>query len=216
MANRKPGRSRKTSGGLSPKDIKYTGEITGVEDLVKVKHPDVYRGLKATIAQFHAKLGVQDRSIKIADMEDEVSGAHLINGLGENAGIYLNKKMFNQPKKKIIADIMKSYSPATKRNAYSWTTKTNDPLGHVLTHELAHGVWSRFHTSPKHKAAGKEIFALFNQYKNDAAYRRKKGYGIYSLHNASEFFAEVSTKAIHGNDDNYTRKLKKIIKRYKL
>lgn len=216
MANRKTGRSRKTSGGLSPKDIKYTGEITGVEDLVKVKHPDVYKGLKATIAQFHTKLGVQDRSIKLAELEAGVSGVHMINGLGENAGIYLNKQMFNQTKKAIIADIVKSYSPATKRNAYAWTTKTNDPLGHVLTHELAHGVWSRFHQSPKHKAAGKEIFALFEQYKNDKAYRRKKGYGIYSLTNASEFFAEVATKAIHGNDDRYTVKIKKIVRKYKL
>jgi len=216
MANRKPGRSRKTSGGFSPKDIKYTGEVTNVEDLVKIKHPDVYRAMKATIAQFHAKLGVQDRSIKLADLEDNISGVHFINGLGENTGIYLNKKMFNQSKAAIIKDVLRSYSPSTKRNVFGFITKTNDPLGHVLTHELAHGVWSIFHRSPKHLAAGKEIQKLFSQYKNDKAYRRKSGYGTYSLENASEFFAEVMTKSIHGNADAYTRRLKGVIKKYKL
>jgi hypothetical protein len=210
------GRSIKTSGGMSPKDIKYTGTLTNVRDLVTVKDPQVYKELKQAISRMESVFGLRDRSIKIADMEEGVGGAHFITAAGENAGIYLNSKYFDMKKKDLLKFKLSSYKPASKRNVYPWSTVTKNPLQHTLTHELAHGIWSRWHTSPKHKAAGKLIYSLFNEYEKNAGYRRKKGYGLYSLTNASEFFAEVMTKAVHGDPDRYTRKLKSIVKKYKL
>lgn len=45
---------------------------------------------------------------------------------------------------------------------------------------------------------------------------KRSGYGKYSRTNVNEFFAEAITKSVHGNNDKYSRKLTRIIKKYKL
>jgi hypothetical protein len=68
-------------------------------------------------------------------------------------------------------------------------------------------------TSPNARAAGKEVNRLYNKWTKD---KKKSGYGRYAGTNVSEFWAEVSTKAVHGKADKYTKSVKLIIKKYKL
>lgn len=86
-------------------------------------------------------------------------------------------------------------------------------LQHTITHELAHATWNASMSSTKAKAAGKEITSLYKKWLKD---EKKKGYGSYGKTNVSEFFAEGVTKAIHGNADKYTKKLKNIVGKYQL
>lgn len=82
-----------------------------------------------------------------------------------------------------------------------------------MTHELAHASWNASMTDKKSKAAGNEIRALYKEFMKD---KNVKGHGSYGRKNPSEFWAETVTKAIHGNQDYYTKKVKEIAKKYKL
>jgi len=186
------------SGGLRG-DTTYKGSIKNVESLVNMKDPAMYKAAKEAISNFSAKLGVPDRNVKLADLQGNVMG---IGGVG---GVILNKAYFNKS--------AKDFGKVMKQNYDSGhSTKTNKPLAHVLTHELAHASWTTAHTSPKAIAAGKEIKALFKSWSKSGG----KGYGTYAKSNVDEFWAEVSTKAAHGKADKWTKAAKGIYKKYKL
>ena len=57
-----------TRGGLQPGDSNNKGKITGVESLVKMKDPQMYKETKAAISRFHSVLGVREKNIKLATL----------------------------------------------------------------------------------------------------------------------------------------------------
>lgn len=192
-------------GGLQPGDGNFKGSISGVESLKNIRDIKVYRATAHAISRYHSVLGVRQREVKLADLPDNTYGAHLTQ-MGKSKAIYLNKKHFNKSYKEIEASHRKGY-------ASGWSTKTNKPVAHTVTHELAHATWNEHLSGTKHKAAGREIKSLYKTWMKD---KSKKGYGTYAKTNVSEFWAETTTKAVHGNADKYTREVKRIIKKYKL
>jgi len=194
-----------TRGGLQPGDGNYKGKITGIEPLVNMKDPQMYKETKAAISRFHSVMGVRERNIKLATLSGGTLGVQ-VNSNGKSEAIYLNKAYFNSGKKAVLQSTKKGY-------ASGWHTKTNKPLAHTVTHELAHATWGSDMTTAKHKAAGKEIGKLYNAWKKD---KKKTGYGEYAKTNVDEFWAETVTKAVHGKADKYTTAAKNIVKKYKL
>lgn len=194
-----------TRGGLQPGDSSYKGKIDGVEDLVKMKDPQMYKETKAAISRFHAVLGVREKNIKLANLTAGALGVQESLG-GKSVGIYLNKSYFNKGKQAVLKSTKKGY-------ASGWHTKTNKPLAHTVTHELGHATWNSSLTGANHKAAGKEIGKLYKTWMKD---KKKSGYGTYAKTNVDEFWAETVTKAVHGKSDKYTKKVKEICKKYQL
>ena len=207
MGGRSGGLTAGGRGGLQPGDSNAKEmDIKNVEDLKNIKNRQVYNEMKSAISRFYKEMGMPQRKVKLADLPDSVGGVHVTSG-GKSEGVYINKKMFkNATKQEIEAKIKESYKKG-------WTTKTNKPVAHVVTHELAHSVWNQHMTGIKQKAAGKAIQAQYNKWLKD---KKKTGYGTYAKSNVSEFFAEAITKGIHGKADKYTKALKKIVKDYKL
>lgn len=194
-------------GGFGGGDGTFRGEIKNARDLATIKDGAVYKEMKEGISRYHAVMGVRQRSVKIADLPDRWNGVHVTNGKGESEGIYLNAKVYdNLSRSKIRERVTSAYESG-------WSTRTNRPIQHTITHELAHATWNNHLRSPQAMAAGKEIMALRKQWKRDA---KKKGYGDYSKTNVNEFWAEVIAKAVHGTPDKYTRAAKAIVKKYKL
>lgn len=181
-------------------DSTYKGKIENIESLFKMKDPQLYKATKEAISRFHSVLGVRERNIKLADLDGPTMG---ISG---NDGIYLNKRYYNKSYKELVGIEKRDYKKG-------FGTVTNKPQAHTVTHELAHSLWNRDKTGANHKAAGKEINKLYDKWKND---RRKVGYGRYAKTNVDEFWAETITKAVHGWQDEYTKKVKKIVKKYRL
>lgn len=192
-------------GGLQPGDGTYKGKISKVESLIHIKDPQVYKAVGQAISRYHAVLGVRQRNVKLAELSANTYGVHVTAG-GKSDAIYLNKKHFNQSKNKIAADHKKGYDSG-------WSTRTNKPIAHTVTHELAHATWNAHLTGAKHQAAGKEVNKLYKTWLKD---KKKTGYGQYAKTNVSEFWAETVTKAVHGKADKYTRAVKKICKKYDL
>ncbi len=194
-----------TRGGLQPGDSNYKGKISGIESLANMKDPHMYRETKAAISRYHAVLGVRQRNVKLANLGGGTLGVHVTKD-GQSDAVYLNKKHFNQGKKEVISHNTKGYKSG-------WSTTTNKPVAHTVTHELAHATWNAHLTGANHKAAGKEITKLYKTWKKD---KKKTGYGKYAETNVSEFWSETVTKAVHGKADKYTKKVKSICKKYKL
>jgi hypothetical protein len=203
-ANRKPPKS----GGLKAGDSNYNGKIGKTEALASIKNPHVYKAIKESISRFHSVLGVRQKDIKLATLEAGVGGVHISQG-GVSKQVILNKSVFNGKN-------------TTKKSVEAWAssgyksghlTKTNKPVAHIITHELAHATWNSHLSSPNAKAATKSVNSLYKKWDADT---KKKGYGSYAKTNVNEFWAEVSTKAVHGKADKYTREVKSIIKRFKL
>ena len=192
-------------GGLQPGDSNYKGKITGVESLVHMKDPQMYKETKAAIARFHSVLGVREKNIKLAELSAGTLGVQASQG-GKSVGIFLNKSYFNQGKQAVLQQTKKGY-------ASGWHTKTNKPLAHTVTHELGHATWNSSLGGANHKAAGKEIGSLYKTWMKD---KKKTGYGDYAKTNVDEFWAEAVTKAVHGKPDKYTKKVKSISKKYDL
>ena len=186
--------------GVLEGDSSYNGKIENVESLRNIKDPQMYKAAKQTIARYHSVLGVRTREVKLADLGKGVLG------VGNEDGVYLQKKFFNQDKKDFVNSMKEMYKEG-------YQTKTNKPVAHVLTHELSHALWNSGMTSEKARGAGVEIKKLFDTWSKD---KTKKGYGKYARTNRDEFFAETATKAVHGERDKYTDELKRIIKKYKL
>lgn len=200
-SNRKP----PSSGGLKGGDANFGGKIGKLESLVNIKDPQVYKSVKESISRYHAVMGVRQKDVKIGTLPAGVGGVHVTQG-GSSKQVVLNKSLFNSNKKQVASWAQTGYKSGH-------LTKTNKPIAHIVTHELSHATWNQYLTSPKAQAAGKEISKLYTTWSKD---RRKGGYGSYAKTNVSEFFAEVSTKAVHGKADKYTRKIKSIVKKYDL
>lgn len=194
-----------TRGGLQPGDSSYKGKISKVESLIKIKERDVYRDVTAGISRYHAVMGVRQRNVKLAEMSKGVLGVHVTSG-GKSEAVYLNKKYFNQKKAAITSQTKKGYESG-------WHTKTNKPMAHTITHELAHATWNEHLSGANQRAAGKEIKKLYKSWLKD---KNKKGYGSYAKTNVSEFWAETVTKAVHGRADKYTKAVKSIALKFKL
>lgn len=192
-------------GGLQPGDSNYKGKVTGVEPLVNMKDPQMYKETKSAISRFHSVLGVREKNIKLATLSDGTLGVQVSSG-GKSEAIYLNKKVFNQSKSAVLGQTKKGY-------ASGWHTQTNKPLAHTVTHELGHATWNTSLSGANQKAAGKEIRSLYKTWMED---KKKTGYGKYATTNVDEFWAETVTKAVHGKSDKYTTKVKEICKKYKL
>lgn len=201
----------KSSGSDGTRDFPKGGgveklDIKNPRDLATIKDNAVYREMKRGISRYHAVLGVRERSVKIADLPMGVNGA-LANAGGANQSIYLNSSVYDKLSRSAIEKRVRlSYDSG-------WSARTNKPIQHTITHELAHATWNSEMKSANAKAAGKEISKLGRQWLNDSS---KKGYGRYGESSVDEFWAEVVAKAVHGTPDKYTRKAKAIAKKYKL
>lgn len=201
------GKSSGAVRGLPSGGYLYEEVVGGVEDLVKIKDPAVYRDMKEAISRYHAVLGVRQKSVKLADLEEGKLGVHATDvKTGKSVGIYINKAYFNQSRAAIIRSQRKGYDSG-------WATRTNKPIAHTVTHELGHATWNSSMKGARYVAAGKEIYKLSGQWLRD---RRKSGYGKYAHTNLDEFWAETVTRAVHGTQDKYTRAVKRIIKKYGL
>lgn len=192
-------------GGLQPGDGNYKGKIANVESLIHIKDPQTYKAVVQAISRYHAIMGVRQRNVKLAKLSANTYGVHVTVG-GKSDAVYLNKSHFNQSKNKIAADHKRGYDTG-------WSTRTNKPVAHTVTHELAHATWNAHLTGAKQVAAGKEVNKLYTTWLKD---KKKTGYGQYAKTNVSEFWAETATKAVHGKADKYTRAVKKICKKYDL
>lgn len=203
-SNKKP----PSSGGLKGGDANFKGKVGKLESLSSIKDPQVYKSVKESISRFHSVLGVRQKDIKIAELPKGVGGVHISSG-GTSKQVVLSKQVFNG-------------KDTTKKTVENWAktgyksghlTTTNKPVAHIITHELAHASWNQHLTTPNAKAATKSINTLYKKWQKDS---KKSGYGAYAKTNVSEFWAEVSTKAVHGKADKYTKAVKGIIKKYKL
>lgn len=197
----------KTGGKFVVGDDNYKGKIGKVESLKTIQTREVYNSVKDAIARFHSVLGVRQRNIKLADL-DEALGVHVTKD-GQSAGVYLNKSFF-QPSSVTTQSIAK-----TIKDSYDtgFLTRTNQPISHVVSHELAHALWNTHLTTKNALEAAPEIKALYRQWVAD---KSKKSYGAYASSSLGEWFAETTVKAVHGSSDEYTRKLKEIIKKHNL
>ena len=195
-------------GGLGGRDSSYKGKIENVESLVKMKDPEMYKATKDAIARYVAVIGgLPERNIKLADMSKSVYGVQQTNALtGKSVSIYLNKKYFNKTAAEMKAQELKDYKSG-------WSTKTNKPLAHTVTHELAHATWNTHLKGANQVAATAAIKKVYSAWVKSS---KKSGYGKYASTNVNEWWAETVTKAVHGTPDRYTKSVKGIIKKYKL
>lgn len=158
----------------------------------------------SAISRYHSVLGVRQRSVQLATIRGAI-GVHMTEN-GKSAGVFLNKSIYKTGTTATVAN--------AKRAAYEsgFSTRTNKPVAHTITHELAHATWNSHLTAPNAEAAAREIRPLYNRFMRE----RPAGYGTYSRTNVNEFFAEVATRAVHGTADSYTNAIKSIVKRYNL
>lgn len=196
------------SGGLKENDSNYKGKVGKMESLASISNPAVYKTVKESISRFHSVLGVRQKDIKIATLDAGVGGVHLTAN-GASKQVVLNKQVFNA--KGTTTQSVAKWAEAGYKSGH--LTKTNKPVAHIITHELAHATWNSHLSSANAKAATSSVNTLYKKWKKDKA---KSGYGKYATSNVNEFFAEVSTKAVHGKADKYTKAVKDIIKKYKL
>lgn len=183
------------------------GSAMSIKDM---KHRDMQKEVQQAISRYEAVMGLREKSIKLADL-DGAYGVTFISSDGSK-GIYLDKSLFDRSKK----EFEKDYASSNYKRRGGFKNKTRKPAQHTVTHELAHATWCSSYTGSKQKAAGKEITALYKQFMKDKSSVRKKNYGSYGTSNVDEFWAEVITKGIHGDNDRYTRKALSIAKKYKL
>lgn len=184
------------------KDSTYKGKIENKRSLKEMQDPAMYKATKQAISRFYSATGAIERNIKLADM------AKSVYGVASQGEVFLNGAYFDRK------DSAKSLAKEIKsQQNIKWLSKNNKPLSSVIHHEMAHAIWTSRHDSPKHKLAGKEISQLNKKWLKD---KKKTGYGEYSRTNINEFWAEVVSKAVSGNQDAYTKAAKKIIKKYKL
>ena len=196
------------TGGLPEGDSNYKGKVGKLESLSSIKNPAVYKSVKEGISRFHSVLGVRQNDIKIATLDAGTGGVHISQG-GVSKQVVLNKQVFNG--KNTTTQSIAKWAETGYKSGH--LTKTNKPVAHIVTHELAHATWNAHLSAPNAKAAGKSVNTLYKKWKAD---KGKSGYGKYASTNVSEFWAEVCTKAVHGKADKYTTAAKGIIKKYQL
>lgn len=200
------GRTRTIKGAELPTP-KYA---KNVRDLVTVKDPRVYNEFKKAMSRFHATLGIRQRTIKLADFQGRYRNSYGLHQTraGKSEFVLLNAKYFDKDFKTIERDYRKS-----NYGANPWINITAKPVQHTLIHELGHALWNNHLTSKKAQNAGKEIRQLFREWKKDTT---KVGYGRYGASNASEFWAEAVAKTVRGEQDKYTKEIKRIVRKYRL
>lgn len=196
------------SGGLPKGDSNYKGKVGKLESLVSIQNPAVYKSVKESISRFHSVLGVRQKDIKLATLEAGVGGVHITQG-GQSKQVVLNKQVFNG--KKTTTQSVSKWAEQGYKSGH--LTKTNKPVSHIITHELAHATWNQHLSAPNAKAASNSVNSLYKKWYAD---KSKSGYGKYAKTNVNEFWAEVCTKAVHGKSDKYTKSAKNIINKYKL
>lgn len=182
--------------------------IRNVERLDKIKDPAVYRDVRRAISRFHSVLGVRETNFILADVMDRNEVAADYHSRSGSDFIVLNKRFFNVPHKQFVKRVKDMYNR-------HWSTRTNKPVAHTVTHELAHAMWVTEFSSDRHQAAGREIRSLRRKWLRDPDIV-KLGYGDYARSSVSEWWAEVVTKAVHGESDKYTKGVVEIIKKHKL
>ncbi|WP_392436447.1 hypothetical protein ACF3N7_05295 [Cruoricaptor ignavus] len=182
----------------------YKMTIKNKESLKNMKNRELQREIQQGIAKYESRLGIRTRNIMLADLQGAY-GAH-VTANGESEGIYLNKRTFKNGTVKKINSV--------KEDAYKsgFLTRTNKPVQHTIVHELGHATWNSHLKSANAIAAGKSIKTKYQQFLKE----NPKAYGRYSKSNVNEFWAEVTTKAVLGRNDKYTRFVKNTIKKYKL
>lgn len=197
------------TGGSGAKVNVVTTAVSKSRSIDTIKDRSVVRELFRGISRFESVMGIRERSVRIANLDGmNALGVTWINRAdGKSTGILLNERFFDRKKNVIEADVKKNHYDSGFKN------RTNAPVQHTITHELAHATWNASMQSTKAKAAGKEITELYRTWRKD---KKKKGYGKYGETNVSEFWSEAVTKAIHGTADKYTRKVKAIAKKYQL
>ena len=195
-------------GGFDRGEARKTRIPKKLSPLKSIKDKQVYSSVKDAISRYHSVMGVRQRNVKVGDLPNGVGGVHSSRG-GKSEVVVLNKKVFNG--KGTNAKTLSAW--ATKAYDSGHITRTNKPIAHIVTHELSHATWNTGLSGANHKAATADISKQYRAFLKD---KKKKGYGRYANTNVDEFYAEVSTKAIHGKADKYTRALKKINKKYKL
>ena len=195
-------------GGLKVGDDNFKGKTGMPQSLKTIENKSVYDAVMDAISRYHSVLGVRQKKVKLADLPDGYGGVHVTRN-GESEGIYLNKDIF-QPKE------------ATTQSVSAWAkagydsghlTKTNRPVGGIIIHELGHATWNEHMTGKKYQDAGKEIRLMYRHWVQD---KGKENYGRYAATNVSEFWAEVSAKAVSGFRDKYVDGVKRIISKYGL
>lgn len=102
--------------------------------------------------------------------------------------------------------------PVYTNQPYPWYKFFENNPPYVPFEQNYTGLYRRIITVPE-QWQGKEIKALYKKWRADT---KKKGYGSYGERNVDEFWAETTTKAVHGTSDKYTRAVKSIVKKYKL
>ena len=192
-------------GGMMPGDFNFKGKIENIETLKNIKDPKLYRAVANAVSRYHSVLGVRQKNVKLADMDALVNGVH-VTADGKSVAIYLNKDLYKMPYNVVEQQTKLGYNSG-------WSTRTRKPVAHTVTHELAHATWNNKLVGANQRAAGIEIRKLYRQWSRD---KSKTGYGKYSKTNINEWFAETTTRAVHGDADKYTRGIKDIIRRYKL
>lgn len=187
----------------------YSGSIKNVETLKNIQNPQVYSAIKDAISRYHSVLGVRQREVKLADMDEGVLGVHRTrNGVSE--AVFLNKTLFKYGNMRDLTRAQKADQDG------GWGTKSNRKgFASVVQHELAHATWNNHLKAPNAVRATASIQKLYATWKADKN-RKKLGYGSYANSNVNEFFAETAMKAVSGRQDKYTKAIKTIIKKYKL
>lgn len=185
-------------------DSTYSGRIGSPESLKNIQDRQLYRATMSAISRYHAVLGVRQKQVQLATLSGAL-GVHVTEN-GQSAGVYLNKKLYKTGTTATVASV--------KKQAYEsgFSTRTNKPVAHTITHELAHATWNSNLTSRNALRASREINTLYNRFMRE----RPAGYGRYARTNVNEFFAEVATRAVHGTSDTYTDAIKRIVKRHNL
>lgn len=203
VVNITPGGGGGAAAGIVGKAVQNSRSISTIKDR------SVARALQQGISRFHAVMGVRERNVRIADLTgmNALGVTYISRADGGSHGILLNEKFFDRKKKAIVSDVR------TKHYDTGFKNRTNAPLQHTITHELAHATWNASMTSANARGAKKEITQLYHRWLGD---KKKKGYGSYGATNVSEFWAEAVTKAIHGKSDRYTKRVINIARKYKL
>lgn len=200
------GSDRKGSGGGIKNDGggNYKGEIKNIESLKNIKDRELQREIQQGISKYESRIGIRTPEIMLAELQGAY-GVHVTSN-GESKAVYLDKRLYKNGNVKKIT--------ASKKAAYSskFLTKTNKPVQHTIIHELGHATWNSALKSSGAIKEGKSIREMYVKFSK----QRPKGYGKYAYSNVNEFWAEVTTKAVLGNSDEYTKFVKKTIKKYNL